>query len=314
MKEAVFRRRYEPLWAELEELLKRRGKRRDAARLGKLYRETTGHLSFARTYFPDLDVTAYLNGLVGRAHSFLYGKSEGQWMDVGRFFAVEFPAAVRRNIAFFAVSWGIMLVGMVVGFVTVLRSTSALYALLPASFVQGFNPMQAGPHAVDQPLMASLIMTHNIFVTFQAFIGAFTLGLLTMWALYYNGLLLGALAALFLRSHRSLIFWSLILPHGFTELTAIAVAGGAGLLVGYRLIVPGIFTRAESLRRSAADGARMLAGVMTMLVIAGTIEGFLTPSHLSLAFKYVFAFATALAWVIYFTFAGRRRTANQVRM
>ncbi len=308
-----FRRRYEGEWRALEDLLRGRMRGRGAmlqgdriGELTRLYQEVTSHLSYARAYFPDHDATVYLNALAARAHLVLYGKQGGQWRNAGHFFAADFPAAVRSCGAFFALSWLIMLSGMAVGFIAVLLSRNSLYAFLPASFVHLFHPSEAGPHVVNAPLMASSIMSHNIEVTVLSFLGAFTLGLFTVYELYFNGLLLGALAALFSRDHRSLMFWSLILPHGFIELTAISIAGTAGLLLAYRWLVPGRLTRRESFRMAALTGARLLAGTMVMLVIAGTIEGFLTPSTLSISFKYAFAACTAVLLVLYFAFAGRR--------
>ncbi len=315
-----FRRRYETEWRVLEELLAGRTRRGVRAlrgdRIGeltRLYQEVTSHLSYARAYYPDHDVTLYLNALAARAHLVVYGKQGGQWRSVGRFLAADFPAAVRSCGVFFALSWSIMLSGMGVGFIAVLLSQNSLYAFLPASFVQMFHPSKAGPHVVNAPLMASSIMSHNIEVTVLSFLGAFTFGLFTVYELYFNGLLLGALAALFLRAHRSLLFWSLILPHGCIELTAISIAGTAGLSVAYRFLVPGRLTRRESFRMAFLTGGRLLAGTMVMLVVAGTIEGFLTPSTLSIGFKYAFAACTAVLLALYFTLAGRhgsRRTAH----
>ncbi|MHB1627095.1 MAG: stage II sporulation protein M [Bacilli bacterium] len=308
-----FRRRYEGEWRALENLLRGGARRRAGALRGdrireltRLYQEAASHLSYARAYFPDHDVTVYLNALTARAHLAVYGKRGGQWRSVGSFLAADFPAAVRSCGAFFALAWLIMLSGAAVGFIAVLLSRNSLYAFLPASFVHLFHPSATGPHVVNAPLMASSIMSHNIEVTVLSFLGAFTLGLFTVYELYFNGLLLGAIAALFLRDHRSLMFWSLILPHGCIELTAISIAGAAGLSVAYRLLVPGRLTRRESFRTAALTGARLLAGTMVMLVIAGTIEGFLTPSSLSIGFKYAFAAGTAVLLVVYFSLAGRR--------
>lgn len=302
-----FRRRYEEVWSQLDDALRHSG-RVDVLTFSQLYQETAGHLAYARTYFGDHVVTRELNELVGRAHLYLYGKSEGEWKAVGRFFRADFPQAVRAVGGTFALCYGAMLLGALVGLITVGRQQDALYALLPSSFVQAFDPATAGPHAVDAPVMAGMIMTHNIEVAIMAMLGAFTLGLFTLYTLYQNGLILGALAALFWHSGRSYVFWSMILPHGCIELTAIAIAGTAGVHVGHRFLVPGPYTRWQSSKKAFARSGQLIAGVMAMLVVAGTIEGFITPSALPAGGKYMIAAVTVVLLIAYFGFAGRRKT------
>ena len=303
MTPGVLRGRCGPAWDELERLLKRRKGGRaagaDALRLGRLYREASGHLAAARAYFPEDELTRYLNGLVARAHMRLYGRGRGEWSDVGAFLARGFPDAVRAVLPFFAAAWGVTAAAGLIGFLSVLADPGSIYALLPADFVRQFDPNRTGARMAPSPLIASLIMTHNIQVTIIAFLGAFTCGVLTLAILYQNGLILGALAALFLRAGHSLSFWSLILPHGCIELTAIAVAGAAGLSIGYRVLVPGDRPRLESLRRAALLGGRLLAGAALLLVAAGTIEGLLTPSAAPVWVKYAFAGATVVLLAVY---------------
>lgn len=299
-----FRARYERVWEELGKGLERRSKV-DVLRLGQLYQEAASHLAYARTYFPEHPVTREVNELVGRAHLYLYGKARGQWRSVGKFLSARFPAAVRSVRKTFLVSYAVMILGALVGMVTVGRQESALYAILPGSFVQQFNPAQTGPHLVDAPVTASLIMTHNMEVAILAMLGAFTFGIYTLYTLYQNGLILGALAALYWHTGRSFVFWSLILPHGCIELTAIAIAGAAGIHVGYQFLVPGRSTRLSSLRASFHKAGQLIAGVMAMLLVAGTVEGFLTPSFIPPLFKYGFALLTAVLLIVYFGWSGR---------
>ena len=316
------RRRYETVWNDLERQLslmhrtRRRRKEADLHTLARLYRETAGHLSAARTYFPHDDTTRYLNGLVGRAHLLIYGRQQGSWRSVGSFFDRGFPSVLRESRAFFQLAWLVTLLSAGAGFVVVWTTPESLYWIFPSSFVQLFNPARAGPHEVVAPIMSSVIMTHNIEVAIVAFLGGFTLGVLTLYALYQNGLILGALAALFLRAGRSLMFWSLILPHGCIELTAINIAGAAGLMTGYRFLVPGRLGRWRSLQQAAARAAQLLAGVAAMLMVAGTIEGFLTPSNAPIWFKYGFACLTVIGLVYYFSRGrrGSRRDSGNVEV
>ncbi len=149
--------------------------------------------------------------------------------------------------------------------------------------------------------MSATIMTNNIKVAFFAFAGGITFGLITVYMLVYNGIIIGAMAALFWHYGKTYEFWAYIVPHGMIELTAIFIAGGAGLLMGYKLFVPGRFTRGFQLKYQAKRSVQLLLGTIPLFVIAGIIEGFITPASLSLETKYSVAFITVIGLILYIT-------------
>ena len=132
-----------------------------------------------------------------------------------------------------------------------------------------------------------------------AFAGGITFGLLTVYLLIYNGIIVGAIAALFWHYGKSYEFWAYIVPHGMIELTAIFIAGGAGLLMGYKLFVPGRYSRGYQLKQQAKRSVLLLLGTIPLFVIAGIIEGFITPSTLSLEAKYLIAGLTVIGLILY---------------
>ncbi len=140
----------------------------------------------------------------------------------------------------------------------------------------------------------------------MCFLGGATLGLYTIYALWQNGMIIGVLAALFQMDHKAYIFWSLIVPHGVTELTAIFIGGAAGLIFANKLAYPGQASRLDALRLGLMDAVQLMIGVFCMLMIAGTIEGFITPSFLPAPIKYWIAILTLGFWIFYFTMAGRK--------
>jgi uncharacterized membrane protein SpoIIM required for sporulation len=155
-------------------------------------------------------------------------------------------------------------------------------------------------------------MTNNIWVSFQAFAGGITFGAFTVYVLIQNGLVLGALGAtLSTTAPRALRFWSLILPHGVIELMAIFIAAGAGLILGWSLIAPGNVSRWDALRKASRDALPLVGGVVAMLIVAGCIEGFITPSPLPARLKLAFAGLTAIGLTLYFSRAGRQVRAPQ---
>jgi uncharacterized membrane protein SpoIIM required for sporulation len=147
--------------------------------------------------------------------------------------------------------------------------------------------------------MSASIMTNNIRVAVFAFAGGVTFGILTIYLLVTNGILLGALAALFWHYGKSYHFWAYIVPHGIIELTAIFIAGGSGLLMGYKLLVPGQYSRGFQLKNQAKRSVQLLLGTVPLFVIAGVIEGFITPSAISLEAKYIVAFLTVIGLILY---------------
>lgn len=142
-------------------------------------------------------------------------------------------------------------------------------------------------------------MTNNIQVAFLAFAGGITFGILTVYVMVSNGIMVGALAGLFWHYGQSYAFWAYIVPHGVIELTAIFIAGGAGLLMGYKLFVPGPYSRVYQLKRQAKRSVQLLLGTIPLFVIAGVIEGFITPASFSLETKYIVACVTILALILY---------------
>ncbi len=157
------------------------------------------------------------------------------------------------------------------------------------------------------------IFTNNIRVTFVAFGLGITLGLGTAWLLAFNGTLLGALAGVLAARGIHGPFWVLVLPHGLLELSCIAIAGACGLHLGWSVVDPGSLRRSEALWRAGRDAVMVAACLVPPLVVAGLIEGFLTPSALPGWFSIGVGVLVALAFWAWVVFAGRRRSPRAGR-
>lgn len=296
-------------WRQLEELLQQKSRAQTAPnflQFVRLYRAVASDLSYAQTFYPDDNVTEYLNGLVSLAHHRLYRRTSRSYTTVWDFYRRVFPSLFRRLAGYILAAALVSALGGIYGYLLVLLQPIQAYHLLPPSFLHQFHPSQSGPHTVDAPLMSSVIMTHNIFVALMAFVGGMSIGIYTGYALWQNGLILGVLAALFQSSGHATVFWSLIVPHGVTELLAIFVAGGAGFRIAHTIIAPRQLTRAAALRLGTVDAVQLMLGTVPMFVIAGTIEGFVTPSPLPEWTKFLVATLTGMGWFIYFRWIGRK--------
>lgn len=302
-----FVKKHKADWKELEELLNRMRKRKSAVegpdidRFYRLYQKGAQNLSYAQTQFPKADVTNYLNGLVAQAHNLLYKDQMSSMGQVRHFFGVTFIGLLWEQWRFVVAALILFTLGALGAFFSVLNDPQHIYAILPAEIAQNVDPESLGSAdgMVDSATMSASIMTNNIQVAFMAFAGGITFGLLTVYALVYNGIIIGALAGLFWHAGKTYDFWAYIVPHGIIELAAIFIAGGAGLLMGYKLFVPGNLSRGYQLKVQAKRSVMLLLGTVPLFVIAGLIEGFITPAAISLEMKYAVAILTCFALAAY---------------
>jgi uncharacterized membrane protein SpoIIM required for sporulation len=172
------------------------------------------------------------------------------------------------------------------------------------------SPAKSGIPDELKPAISAAIIINNIKVSIVAFSTGAAFGVLTAFALAQNGMMVGGLAAFFMGGKRSLDFWALILPHGIIELTAIFIAGGAGLILARAMIKPGNMSRWDALRLASGPAIRLMGGVVALLVVAGAIEAFITPSGMPQTAKLLFAALTAIGLAVYLGRSGVKPQVN----
>ena len=326
LRSVAFRAERERAWRALEAQVTRveRGGLRvlapaELARLPQLYRTALSSLSVARAISLDRNLTDYLESLCGRAYLCLYGTRRRAAGALGRFFATEFPATVRRHWRFVALSAAFLLMGALVGFVLTSADAERVYSFVAPAMAQGRDPGASteflrkglygseGAEAGEGGLavFAAFLFTHNTQVGFLCFTLGFLAGLPVAWLLFTNGLVLGALAALYHGRGLAWDLWGWILPHGVPEILAIVLCGAAGLVLAQALIVPGRHTRLENLALAGPDAGRLAGGTMALFAFAGLIEGFFRQLVTDPAARYALATANAVLLGLYFWRAGR---------
>jgi uncharacterized membrane protein SpoIIM required for sporulation len=287
-------------WTELEHLLDRfrktpnRVSAEEIDRIVLLYKKASAHLAYLQTYHPGDEMTHYLNQLVARAHNIIYKKQFASGHQLARFFQTYFVDLIRKRLPFIGIAFILFVVGGAFGFASMMSDPLNLYVILPPEIAENVDPSRLGEghDEINSPVVSTMIMTNNIRVAMLAFVSGITFGVWTVYLLVFNGLIIGTLAALFWQAGKTYEFWAYILPHGVIELTAIFIAGGAGLYMGYRMLVPGRYSRKHQLLQAAKESAQLLLGTLPLFVIAGIIEGFITPSDLPLWAKYGVALLT----------------------
>ncbi|MBV9895292.1 MAG: stage II sporulation protein M [Chloroflexi bacterium] len=274
-------------WNLLEQLLARgegNGLRRfeasDIEALGREYRQVISDLAIARRDFPDDQLTVWLNGLASRAHLRLYRAPAGSWKRLGRFFWSDFARRVRAARRYLAVSALLLFGPALVAYLAALLDPTLRDALVPEQYR---SIMEGGRTWTDiEPElrggMATVIFTNNIQVAFVGFAGGVLFGLGTVYVLVSNGLMLGSLLGAAQFYGVAPLLWAFISPHGYLELTCIVIAGAAGLMLGDALLRPGLLLRREALARAARRAVELALGAAPVLVVAGLIEGFISPN------------------------------------
>ncbi len=309
----------QPYWVRLESLLediKHQGLRAlgrgELREVGLLYRQTATDLSAVRGDPSSVQQSRYLNQLLGRAHNAVYS---GQKKTVGRmleFFWNEYPAIFRQYLTYTLTATGIFVLGALAGMFVTLSNPDYMREFLGPAMVDTIEKHEMWTHSVvtAAPEASSFIMTNNMTVSFMAFAGGITAGLWTLFQLFYNGMMLGVIGVACGMNQMSMKLWSFVAPHGVLELPAILMAGGAGLRLAEAVLFPGTLSRRDSLAAGGAEAIRLLVGVVPMLIVAGTLEGFFSPSSVPIPFKFALA-ATIFTLFVAYLLRGSKRHSRQ---
>ncbi|MBW4539560.1 MAG: stage II sporulation protein M [Myxacorys chilensis ATA2-1-KO14] len=278
-------------WKLLDELLgrvERHGLRSlstaEIKQLASLYRSVSGDLARARTYqtLVGNTIVQNLQRLTSRGYSQVYqGARQQEWQGISEFYLRGFPAVVRQTIGYILLATGLFVVGGLIGWWLSWRDPVFISLFVPESMIQTVrddHKLWMGSILGTEPLASSQIMTNNIKVSFNAVAGGMTLGIGTVLLLFFNGLMIGTVGTLVGQNDLAYPFWAFVFPHGALELPAIFLAGGAGLLIARGILFPGKLRRVDALKFYGVQAAQLVFGIVPMLIIAGTIEGFFSPS------------------------------------
>lgn len=303
-------------WQRLEDLLSildtsslRRLSRAEVREFGELYRRAATDLAIARAETRDPNLVNYLNSLVIRAHGKIYRSDTRGANVLWQFFTKDFPRTFRKNSRYMLIAFGIFLFFAVFGFITTWQNSdfSHFVALSGIEYeIKANNQWWLSINDANQ-IDSSRILTNNIIVTFRVFaMGAF-FGIGAFYDLAFEGARLGSVFALCYKISPPFgnALASFVVGHGVIELSTIFFCAGAGMMIGYALVNPGNLTRAQALKKKGIEAARIVIGCACFLVIAGIIEGFLSPSNLPAWVKIGTGVSTGIALYSYLFLVGR---------
>src|SRR6266550_3690995 len=271
------------------------------------YREVAADLARARTYQVDPRVITYLERVVTAGHNALYRARGKDRTPLPHYLLRDFPAAVVQSWRYVLLAFLLFSVPAGIGYVMIRERPELGEELMPGMVARAEAAAEnltegrgyAETSKEDRPEMAAFIIQNNIGVSFVAFVGGVTGGLLTAWLLYTNGMMLGLGLGLFQNYHAARYLLTFVLGHGVLELTAIFISAGAGFRLAKAMIAPGDRTRKDALVLEGRIAARMIGAVVTLLAIAGTIEGLLSASPAAASWKYGVSAASAVFLVLY---------------
>ncbi|MBU3144268.1 stage II sporulation protein M [Clostridium sp. CF012] len=308
MKEEQFIKLNSDTWRELETLstiINKKGLKilpsKDVKKFLSIFRQSSHHLAYARTHYPSSSVVSYLNSLINKCHSHVYPVKKIPPGILLKYIARDFPRLLKEYRWFIICSFSFFAVGFLLSMLLVLVNVDNASMFLPENLIATIKSGKSGGGQWNYPLMSSYIMVNNISVSLKAFVMGISLGIGTIYVLFFNGALLGALTALVYTYGNPMNYWSLILPHGIIELTAIFISGAAGLIIAKSILLPGDYSRRHSLIKGAKESISLIIGVIFMLVIAGIIEGFFTPLNISEISKLIFAAISGVLLILYFS-------------
>jgi uncharacterized membrane protein SpoIIM required for sporulation len=307
-------------WQQTEELLDtiesagiRNSRPDDLIKLSNLYLELVSDLNRLKKASVDYAVRRRANKLALRTYGIIYQKKTMGITDFLQFFLFRFPELVRQRFHFIFAAAMILAMSSLIGFLCIHEKSRLLDLVIAPeeqqqlkSAIASIDPARAHALAHEPGFgLSSRIMVNNIRVSILAFALGFFFGIGTLVILVINGLKIGGLASLYANAGLSGYFWSLILPHGGIELMCIFITAGAGLIIGYALINPGSYRRREWLIKEGNVAIRLLLGSVPLLVLAGLIEAYITPAHLTVYFKLALSAVLFALLMLYLCLSGK---------
>ncbi len=254
----------------------------DPDEMAQQFTELVNDLGYSKTFYPQSKVTQYLNGLASKIYLGIYKNKREESSRIWRFWKTELPLTVRKYHRELLYAFLLFTLFAVMAAFSSAQDQSFVRGVLGNNYVEMTedNIARGDPFGVYKDKnkfeMFLTIALNNVKVSFMVFVGGFLLSIGTVWMLFENGMMLGSFQTFFFLKD---LGWQSVLVvwvHSTLEISAIIIAGGAGLIVGNSILFPGTHKRLHSLKRGAKDGLKLMIGLVPVFIVAAFLEGFIT--------------------------------------
>jgi len=298
-----------PYWERLAKLLAQADSgglrsltRAELAETALLYRQVASDLSTLRQDSTARAYTEHVNQLLARAHHIIYSNRRTTFLNLLRYLRDGYPAVFQRNLRYVLLALIVSLAGALLGSVLTLARPQFMRQMLGPEMVATIERHEMWTQSVVAvaPAASGWIMTHNLSVCFVAFAGGVIFGIGPLYSMFLSGLLLGAVGVACAQHGMAVDLWSFVAPHGSLELPSIILSGAAGFRLAQGVLFPGLYRWRDSVAKAGVEAARIVGGFIPLLVIAGTLEGFFSPSSAPVWLKFTVGgmlFSLLLLWL-----------------
>ncbi len=281
VKEITFLKQNENKWLQFESFLSQKSGT-DPDTIADLFIQITDDLSYARTNYPKSKTVQYLNSLALKAHQQIYKNKKEDKGRILKFWKYELPLEFKKSHRQLFYSFLIFVISVGIGCISAANDESFVRLILGDTYVnQTLENIDKGdPMAVYKSMtsgeMFFAITLNNIYVSFLCFVMGVLLSVGTVYMLFKNGVMLGAFQYFFFQKglllQSSLVIWI----HGTLEISAIVIAGAAGLTMGNSILFPGTYSRLDSFKQGSKQGVKIIIGLIPVFIMAGFLESFVT--------------------------------------
>jgi uncharacterized membrane protein SpoIIM required for sporulation len=286
----------------------------EAIEFAQLYRRTASDLNQAQTYITGDATVRYLNDLVARCYLVIYADNRPNWRGLVGGFVLDYPVVFRRHLREFLLATALLAAGFLFGFVACLFDADVARGFLLPTDMPTIQPGQEGDvqSTGNLAVFSGFLFRHNVSVTLVAFALGITFGIGTVWLMFENGVIMGALAAVFVTAGELRAFLTGVLPHGVLEIPACLIGGAGGFLLAKALLRARPWPRLEELARAGRDALVLVAGCFPLLAVAALLEAVVARApdwYLDSGFKLAVAALFGMLFLAYLLLPGWRRKA-----
>jgi len=276
--------------------------RAELQEMALLYRQVAADLSVLRQDATAKSYAQHVNQLLARAHHIIYSGRKTNLRTLYHFLLDEYPAIFQRQIGYVVASLLVSVAWGVLGAAITSARPQFMRHFVGPQMIATMERHEMWTHSIVgvAPMATSAIMTNNLSVSFVTFAGGIVFGLGTFFYLFVNGMMLGVIGAACHQYGMSVLLWSFVAAHGSLELPSILIAGGAGFRLGHAMLFPGVLRWKDSVARGGMEATQLVSGIIPMLVIAGCLEGFFSPSQAPIWLKFTVGgllFSLLLVWL-----------------